>query len=178
MQLITVISLRSALDQYIVLLNSPLPSFISCFSTPFFLTGQLPAYTPTPLSSEVQPTVQHAVDVLSMCGIEQLNHIVLQLKSYTLRCLRQGFRNGRPGGECLVSKHIFGLCFLKFIQLALNSAGSITHFVCFIVQPCLTGYSWFVIIKYMVFTFMCSLRALARAFCISLLNHTMNSEIF
>jgi hypothetical protein len=58
------------------------------FSTSSSHTCRLPAYTYTPLSTEAQPTVQLAVDVLSVCGIEQLNWVQLQLEPYNLRWLR------------------------------------------------------------------------------------------
>jgi hypothetical protein len=64
--------------------------------------------------------------VLSMCGIEQLNRIQLQLEPYTLRRLSPVFQNERAGDECLVFKLVFGLYFLKFNSVALNSAGSTT----------------------------------------------------
>jgi hypothetical protein len=124
MQLNTVVSLSRVLDQYIILWNSLLPyytSYILCHSFP---TVWLPAHTSTPLSTKVLPTVQCAVDMLSMCGIEQLNWVQLQLESCTLKWLRLGFQNGRLGGDSLISKLIFGMCFHKFLSAALTSAGS------------------------------------------------------
>jgi hypothetical protein len=99
--------LSHALAQYTILRNIWFPSYTTCTSYPFL------SYLSTS-GLYVNSLTHRGLAYWRACcwifGIEQLNRVELCFGPYTLRGLRGGLRNGRPGGEPLVSRLIFGLC--------------------------------------------------------------------
>lgn len=108
-------------------------------------------------------------------GIKQLNQAELWLRWRSPKQLRQGFWKGTLGVECLVSKHTFGLYFLKFqfdcihlCQFRCVSAVSSFNLTLHVILSS-------AIIKFL--TFICCFLALLRAFVICVLNQAKGSKI-
>jgi hypothetical protein len=101
-----------ALAQNIILQNSLLPSYTLYYFLPFpFLSVNFCLIPHSSRSTKALPTGRCTV---TYSGLSSWNWVELLLRPYTLRWLQWGFQNRGPGGECPVSKLIFGVCFLKF----------------------------------------------------------------
>jgi hypothetical protein len=150
------------LTQYVILRNSLLPSYTPdfCLIPPLLPVRRGPAY------SQV---------CCRLFWIKQLNQAEFWPRWCSLRQLRWRFWKDRLGVECLVSKHIFGLYFLKFLFDCIH----LHQFRC--VLAVLSSNLTFhvipgaAIIKFL--TFICCFLALPGAFVVCVLNQTKNSEI-
>jgi hypothetical protein len=144
------------------------------FSNPSFPTSRLLGQSPTPWGLP-KPCLMPGMLWMIILDWAAEPGGALALSIYP-EVVRQGFRYWRPGGECLVSKCTFGLCFL----ILSFGCTHLCRFYCVLAvlssDPTPQVIPSVVIVKYIVI-FICRFLVLPWSFDICMLSHTKSSEI-